>query len=127
MAQASSAEALDGVHRKFEKAFNAGDLEGLVALYEATALLIPGPGLTARGKDEIRAALQQFLTGRPAIHIETVAAFESAGVGLTHGKWTLKGTDADGKPFESGGTSAEVLRRQADGRWLYVVDNPFGA
>jgi ketosteroid isomerase-like protein len=23
------------------------------------------------------------------------------------------------------GTGSAVLRRQADGRWLYVIDNPF--
>jgi ketosteroid isomerase-like protein len=24
------------------------------------------------------------------------------------------------------GTSTEVIRKQADGRWLFVIDNPWG-
>jgi ketosteroid isomerase-like protein len=32
----------------------------------------------------------------------------------------------DGAPVRMEHTSADVLRRQADGRWLFVIDNPWG-
>jgi len=36
------------------------------------------------------------------------------------------GTGPDGRPITVQGTSADVLRKQADGRWLLVIDHPFG-
>jgi ketosteroid isomerase-like protein len=32
----------------------------------------------------------------------------------------------DGSPADLGATTAEVARRQADGSWLYVIDNAWG-
>jgi uncharacterized protein (TIGR02246 family) len=120
-----TAMELVDMHRKFEAAFNAGDVGALVALYESSAVLVAVPGHLARGKDEIRAAYQQILAIRPAISLETTAAFETAdGLALTHGKWRVTGKGPDGQPFQRSGISAEVLRQQPDGSWLYILDNP---
>lgn len=51
---------------------------------------------------------------------------ETAGIALTTSKWVLEGTGPDGKPLRTEGQSAEVARRQPDGTWLFVSDNPFG-
>src|SRR4029450_10309582 len=45
---------------------------------------------------------------------------------LTTSKWVLEGIGADGKPARMEGQSAEVARRQPDGTWLFVIDNPYG-
>jgi ketosteroid isomerase-like protein len=37
------------IHRLFEEAFNAGDLDGLMELYEPDAALIAQPGSLANG------------------------------------------------------------------------------
>lgn len=34
---------------------------------------------------------------------------------------------ADGKPLSMSGKTSEVLRRQPDGRWLYIIDHPADA
>ena len=116
---------LADIHPIFEAAFNAGDLDALVDLYEPGAVLITSPGQSASGKDQIRAALEAFLAARPTMRVQTTAVVETAdGLGLTCGKWSLKGTGPDGQALEMAGVSAEVLRRQPDGRWLYVIDNP---
>jgi uncharacterized protein (TIGR02246 family) len=119
---------LADLHPIFEAAFNKGDIDALVALYEPDAVLIPSPGQPVQGKDQIRAALLAFLALRPTIRIETSAVIERAdGVGLTSGKWSVKGTGPDAQPVELAGSGAEVVRRQQDGRWLYAIDNPFAA
>jgi hypothetical protein len=41
--------------------------------------------------------------------------------------WQVSGVDAQGNPALAKGVSADLCRRQSDGRWLLVVDNPFGA
>ena len=42
------------MHGLFEQAFNAGDIDALMALYEPDAALVPQPGAIAEGTDAIR-------------------------------------------------------------------------
>jgi ketosteroid isomerase-like protein len=41
-----------------------------------------------------------------------------------HADWSITGTGPDGKPAKMEGRSAEVARRQRDGTWLFLIDNP---
>src|SRR5437868_188001 len=45
----------------FQTGFNTGDLDQVMALYEADAVLVPQPGQVVRGTDAIRQALLGFL------------------------------------------------------------------
>jgi ketosteroid isomerase-like protein len=49
------------IHRLFEDAFNVGDIDGLMALYEPDAAVIPQPGSVAHGTEQVRSGLQAFL------------------------------------------------------------------
>ena len=121
-------ELIKDVHRKFEAAFNAGDIETLVRLYEPNAVLLPGAGGEARGHEAIRAAFITFLDDRPAMRLETaLAMLANDGIALMSAKWVLTALEPGAERFERRGVSAEVLRRQPDGRWLYILDNPFAA
>jgi ketosteroid isomerase-like protein len=92
---------------------NAGDVEGLVALYEPGAVLAFPPGQLATGHDEIRAVYAGLLAGRPG--------FSSAGQQpvIRHGELALTSTRLPG-----GGATVEVARRQPDGSWRWVIDQP---
>jgi ketosteroid isomerase-like protein len=57
---------------------------------------------------------------------ETRYGIQSADVALASASWSIEGTGPDGDPRAVHGTSADLLRRQTDGRWLLVVDHPFG-
>ena len=45
---------------------------------------------------------------------------------LLRGEWRLSATTADGAPLELSSRTAEVVRRQPDGSWRYVLDHAFG-
>jgi len=107
-------------------AINRGDLDGAVALYEKDALLVPQPGQLARGAAEIRAALGGFVAMKARLESKAEKVVEAGDVALYLGRWSLRGTGPDGKPLAMGGESTDVLRRQADGRWLVALDNPWG-
>lgn len=126
MAQAAIAPALQDVHRRFEAAFNIGDMNALLALYEPEAVFVSPGGEILHGRDEIRSAYEPMFASKARIRLETAGIVEGVdGLVLMHGCWTLKGTQPDGTPMEMKGTSAEVLRRQGDGTWRYAIDNPF--
>ena len=42
------------------------------------------------------------------------------------GVWSFDGTGPDGEPVHLSSKNADVLRRQADGTWHFVIDNPWG-
>jgi uncharacterized protein (TIGR02246 family) len=108
-------------------AINRADLESAVALYEKDAVLVAQPGQLARGSSELRNALAGFIAMNAKLRSEAQQVVEAGDVALYIGRWSLKGTGPDGRPIATAGESADVLRRQKDGRWLIALDNPWGA
>ena len=114
----------DQIIELFAASFNAGDVEGLASLYEAGASIIPDPAAGAvSGLPAIREALQPFVAMGGTLTIIASSSVASGDIALTHSSWRLEAPGAD--PMEA--VSAEVARRQPDGTWLYVIDNPWGA
>jgi uncharacterized protein (TIGR02246 family) len=115
------------MHGLFEEAFNAGDLKALMALYEPDAALVPQPGALAEGTDAIRESLRWFLDRGGRITLDTKLVVRVGDLAYLSNRWSLTGaTMPDGSPAELGAVTAEVARRQADGGWLYVIDNAWG-
>ena len=116
------------IHRLFEHAFNADDLEGLLALYEPDAVLVPQPGVVVEGVDGIRNALRWLLDRNGRITVESKLVLRVGELAYLSNRWSLTGgTMPDGSAAELGATTAEVARRQADGSWRYVIDNAWGS
>jgi uncharacterized protein (TIGR02246 family) len=107
------------IHTLFLEAFNRTDVEALVALYEPSAILVTGSGI-AEGRDAIRVAYHRILDGGGRMELETRTVLDSGeGLAVLHASWTLR---HDGSA--RAGLSTEVVRRQPDGTWLFVIDEP---
>ena len=117
----------EDAHRLFAEAFNAGKLNALVALYEPEAHLISQQDQVQVGHDAIRNTLKEFLALRGKIDMDTHYAFEAGDTALLRSHWSVVGTGPDGKVLEMQGNGVEVLRRQSDGTWRFIIDHPFGA
>ena len=109
----------------FAAAVNSGDIENLLALYEPDALLAARPGERARGANEIRAALEGLLALGGTMESRNVYCMQVEDIALLQGEWRLVTTAPDATPLELTSRTAEVVRRQPDGSWLYVVDHAF--
>jgi ketosteroid isomerase-like protein len=93
-------------------ALSAGDLEALMSLYEAQAILLAQPGETpAKGTEEIRAALQGFLATEPMLTIQVRQIFEADDLALSFADWNLTGAGPDGEAIEMSGQTSYVLCR----------------
>lgn len=97
----------------FVERANAGDVEGLVALYEPDAVLALPPGELNIGTEAIRRAYQRLLADRPRL---TPGEQRPA---LRRGDLALTSTRLTG-----GGVTVEVARRQSDGSWRWAIDQP---
>jgi uncharacterized protein (TIGR02246 family) len=111
----------------FAEAFNAGDIEALTSLYEPGAVLVPRPGVVVEGVGAIRPALQELLALRGVMRSENQYALVHGDIALLRAKVHLVGAAPDGSRVEINNHTAEVIRRQPDGSWLYILDHPYGA
>jgi ketosteroid isomerase-like protein len=110
---------------QFAKTYISGDVEALLAFYEPEATLVSQPGSPITGHDAIREEMLKMVALGGQIEVRTAAVIESAGLALVLSDWSLTGgTDPDGNPVELSGQGTEVLRRQDNGSWLVVIDDP---
>ena len=85
--------------------------------------MVTSTGDLATGKAAIRENLMPFLALKLPIQFETPKAIEADGVAFLSVRWLVEGDGPDGKPMKLSGTSSEVVRRQQDGSWLYIIDD----
>lgn len=111
--------------RLFGEYATAGDLDGLVSLYEPDACLTGPDGSTAVGHEAIRAALAGFAGGAIAMHMNVVKVVRGGDVAVLTNDWRATGKADDGTPLEIHGRAIEVVRRQPDGTWRFLVDDPY--
>jgi uncharacterized protein (TIGR02246 family) len=115
--------APEHLHALFQSAFNRQDIDAIVALYEPAAVLVRA-GTLARGTDAIRAAYRAVLAQPPRIEVQTISVICTGNLAVLRGTWVWRGVASDGKAVHSEGRNIETVRLQADGRWLFVIDDP---
>ncbi len=114
------------IHELFAQAYQAGDLEGILALYETEATFVLQSGERVRGHAAIREALRNFLVAKPRFELQQEQVVQADDIALIISRWTIDGASPDGQPARMEGRTADVARRQPDGRWLVVIDHPYG-
>jgi ketosteroid isomerase-like protein len=107
-------------------AFATGSSAVVDRFYEAGALLIPGPGDSRTSPAERAAAYDHLMGFGVPMRAEIRHLHVAGDIALSVVDWSMRGTARQGFPLDLHGVSADVLRRGADGRWRYVIDNPFG-
>ncbi len=105
---------------------NSGDLDSLLPLYEGEAAFADQPGSLAHGVLGVREALTGFISMNGKLDLEVTRVLEVDDLALVIGEWSFDGTGPDGQPVRLAAQNADVLRRQADGTWRFVIDNPWG-
>ena len=104
-------------------AFNASNLDAMAALYSENAVLIDETGAEHRGVEAIKAALKDMLATGGVMTSTPRLAVIIGDIALSGADWRLEPRDG-GESLE--GRSLEVLQRQPDGSWRYLIDCPTG-
>ena len=105
---------------------NSGNLDTLMPLYESKAAFATEPGSLAHGSPGVREALTGFISMKGKLDLEVTRVLEVDDLALVTGIWSFTGTGPDGEPMRLAANNADVLRRQPDGTWRFVIDNPWG-
>jgi uncharacterized protein (TIGR02246 family) len=109
----------------FVAAFNSGSADAVDALYEDTGVVIPVPGQPLSGAARLAANGHLVSFGLP-IAVEIQQVYEVGDIALLIVNWSIDGTTAQSVEVHLTATATDVARRGSDGRWRYVIDNPFG-
>ena len=108
------AQKPEDLTRLFVERANAGDAAGIAALYEPDAVMAYPPGSQTVGRAAIQELWEKVLANRP--HFEPENPLPT----LISGDLALTSTP----PKDGAGARAQVVRRQPDGTWLRLLDQP---
>jgi uncharacterized protein (TIGR02246 family) len=114
MSPRETARAPEDLTRLFVECANAGDAAGIAALYEEDAVMAYPPGSVTVGREAIRELWERILAKGPRFEPEPPLPT------LTSGDIALTSTP----PKDGAGARAQVVRRQPDGSWLRLLDQP---
>lgn len=117
------AETPEEVARLFTEYLQAGDLDGLVSLYEPNAHFVAARGLLLVGTVAIREALRQMIDSGARLWLEPCNIRRVDDLALVSNIATVTEATPEAKPVTS--TTTEILRRQPNGGWLRILDDPF--
>jgi ketosteroid isomerase-like protein len=101
----------EDLDRLFLERANAGDVDGVVDLYEPGAVLAFPAGRLAAGRSAIREVYADLLARRPRLTGEIRPAIRNGDIAIT-------------STVRAGNATVEVARRQPDGTWLWLIDQP---
>ena len=105
-----------------------GDLDAALALYEQDAVFVVSPDRVVTGHAAIREVLKGMMAVNATGKLDAVTAVTSAdgSVAFTRAKGSSTRPGPDGKPVTAHFHSIEVVRKQPDGTWRIIIDDPSG-
>lgn len=107
--------------------FMAGDIAAVMATYEGKATVVFEPESPVSDAGQ----LVEMFTGMSGV--DPVFSYPAGHEVIVNGDialhispWSMTGKTPDGQELAQQGLSVAVLRKQADGSWKMVIDNPHG-
>ena len=120
-------QAVLNVVEKMTSDFQDNNIEAVMTAYEAEATVLFEPGQPVSD----RATLIEMFHGMAALRPEfTYSGHEvivNGDIAVHFAPWQMTGQMPDGTAIEQDGLSVAILRKQADGSWRMVIDNPHGS
>jgi len=106
--------------------YNARDIDAVMKAYEDSAAVLFEPDKPVFGATAIKVAFQGSLAVNPHFVFGKHEVTITGDIALHLTPWTMTGRTPDNHTINQSGLSVAVLRKQADGQWLMVIDNPHG-
>jgi ketosteroid isomerase-like protein len=91
-------EEFEESEKVFQDAVNAGDLDGLLSLYEPEAVFVPAPDQVARGLNVIRQAWTSLLDLGARFELTAITRHQVRDIMLETDQWKFDGIGPDGNP-----------------------------
>jgi uncharacterized protein (TIGR02246 family) len=103
----------------FQQAIRAGDVEAALRLYAPDAAFASANGQVRLGHAALRDELGPMAEAKADFQVTVRKIIQAGDLALLQSEWSIE------RPEPRSGYAVEVLRRQADGRWLLAIGDPF--
>jgi ketosteroid isomerase-like protein len=108
-------------------AFHQKDMAGVMASYENGGAVMFEPGNAIRDPEVIQQMFAGFFQINPNFtYPKGHEVYIANDIALHIAPWVMTGKAPDDTEISKNGLSVAVLRKQANGDWLMVLDNPNG-
>lgn len=111
---------------KMVAAFEIKKIDAVMACYEENATIMFEPQKPIAGSELIKTAFLQAFAINPKYNFSDHEIYITGDIAIHITPWTMTGQLPDGTKIEQSGLSIAILRKQPDGNWLIVQDNPHG-
>ena len=110
-------------HASLAAAFNTGDVNTVLSMYDYNGIIVPEPGKAVSGKEEFEEAIKAILSIKGKMEIKTVYCLQTGNLAVGRSEWNI----TDGQEVKIQSKGIEVMKQQPDGTWKIVIDHAFGA
>lgn len=113
------------MNETFANAFNSGDVNNINLLFEEKAQVVKYDGKTVSDIENYNNEHLNLLKlgGKMTSINKFCVQFED--LALLSAEWKIETKNDKEEKIEIKGISSEIVRRQGNGTWLYIIDNPF--
>lgn len=108
-------------------AFQNNDIETVMSAYEHGAAVVFEPGQPVTDERQLRQMFGGMAAANPVFTYSGHEVVVSGDTAVDIAPWRMTAHTPDGQEIVQSGLSVAVLRRQSDGSWKMVIDNPHGA
>ena len=113
----SNAKRPEDLHGLFLDGVNGKDVDALLALYEPDSVTLGLDGSRLTDQAALRAMLTGFVGAVDRIDGQTRKV-------IVHGDYALMSATFNANGGQISGVTGEVARRQPDGTWRFLIDDP---
>jgi ketosteroid isomerase-like protein len=111
------------VHSSLASAYNTGDLNTVMDMYDTRGIIVAVPDSPVSGKEKFEEAVKGILSITGRMEIKTVYCLEAGDVAIGRSEWSIR----DGGKTKVAAKGVELMKRQPDGTWKVLIDHAFGA
>lgn len=115
-----------GVIDKMTTSFNNKDIEGVMSTYESNAIIMFEPETPTSDEATCKKMFQGFfqMNAKFTFYGHEIYITDNIATHIT--PWKMTATAPDGSVINQKGLSVALLRKQTNGEWLMIVDDPYG-
>ncbi|MBA4174393.1 MAG: hypothetical protein C0511_17505 [Hyphomicrobium sp.] len=127
MTMMNDENAVQAAVDRMTSAFEKNDLDAVISSYEPGAAVVFEPGQPVTDEQQLRQMFGGMAAANPVFTYSGHEVVVSGDTAVHIAPWQMVAHTPDGQEIRQSGLSVAVLRRQADGSWKMVIDNPHGA